>query len=282
MKLPAVQLFHYLVVVSALNLVCGEISVGQDLFPDKNLESVVRREVFEKRNSKDPLVAKDVENISQIKGLGKKIKSLKGLEACVSLRSIWLDDNEISDLAPLKDLKLLQQLMLKNNQIVDVSPLKNLTKLQHLDVSQNQIESIKDLDQFKNMRSFYAGNNKITDIGVVVNYPKAWSLYIQNNPVSNLKPIEKLRFLDHLDISRTQVADLSPLSNLTNLKRVMMEESKVTDLAVLVAMAEKDAKGPNRFAPFWNLHLKGCALSEKAKSQQIPALKKLGSRVHLD
>ena len=62
-------------------------SKSQDLFPDKNLEAVVRREVFEKRESKEPLVPKDVENISQIKGVGKGIQNLKGLEACKSLRS---------------------------------------------------------------------------------------------------------------------------------------------------------------------------------------------------
>ena len=104
------------------------VSMSEDLFPDKNLEAVVRREVFEKRESKDPLVAKDVENISQIKGVGKGIKNLKGLEACKSLRSVELSKNEIVDLSPLKQLNLLQQLILNDNKIKDVSPLKDLVK----------------------------------------------------------------------------------------------------------------------------------------------------------
>lgn len=254
---------------------------SQDLFPDKNLEAVVRREVFEKRDSKEPLTAKDVENVSQIKGVGKGIKNLKGLEACISLRSIELSENEIVDLGPLKDLKLLQQLILAKNKIKDVTPLQSLVKLQHLDLDQNQIEKIDSLGGFTNMRSFYVAGNKIKDISVVAKFTKVWSMYLQGNPISDLKPLSQLQFLDQLDISNTQVADLSPLAELPRLMRIIMNGSKVSDLKVLVEMAKKDAAGSMRFASFWNLHLKGCPLSDEAKSKQIPELKKLGGRIHL-
>src|SRR5215510_15321515 len=82
--------------------------MADDLFPDKNLEEAVRQEVFEKRGKKEPLVEADVLNISQVRGKGKKIANLPGLEKCKSLALIELDNNEISDLAPLKDLKQLQ------------------------------------------------------------------------------------------------------------------------------------------------------------------------------
>lgn len=254
---------------------------AEDLFPDKNLEAIVRKEVFEKRDGKTPLVAKDVENVSQIIGINKSIKNLKGLEACVSLRSIRLEKNEIVDLSPIKDLDLLQQLILGNNKIVDVTPLKNLKKIQHLDLSNNQIEKIDSLTEFSNMKSFYVGGNKISDVSVVAKYTKAWSMYLQGNPISDLKPISGLRFLDSINISKTAVSDLSPLAALTNLKRVNMEGSKVTDLSVLVEMAKKDAAGETRFSPFWNLHLKDCKLTEAAKTTQLDELKKLGARIHL-
>ena len=106
-------------------------------------------------------------------------------------------------------------------------------------------------------------------------------MYLQGNPVSDLKAISGLRFLDSLNIAKTSVSDLSPLVALTNLKRVNMEESKVNDLGVLVEMAKKDAAGETRFSPFWNLHLKGCKLSEVAKTTQLDELKKMGARIHL-
>src|SRR5262245_43063291 len=60
-------------------------AAADDLFPDKNLEAVVRQNVFEKKNKSDPLVEADVVNLSRVEGRGKSITSLQGLEKCKSL-----------------------------------------------------------------------------------------------------------------------------------------------------------------------------------------------------
>ncbi|MEZ6108428.1 MAG: hypothetical protein R3B96_20600 [Pirellulaceae bacterium] len=41
----------------------------QGIFPDKNLESVVRRYVFDKRYTEDPITEEDVKYLSVIKGV---------------------------------------------------------------------------------------------------------------------------------------------------------------------------------------------------------------------
>src|SRR5437588_9591363 len=87
-------------------------AAAEDLFPDKNLEAAVRQQVFEKRNKPDPLVEVDVVNISVVRGAGKKITNLQGLEKCKALAELSLDNNEIPDLEPIKDLKLIQLLNL--------------------------------------------------------------------------------------------------------------------------------------------------------------------------
>jgi hypothetical protein len=96
----------------ALSCLFFSASIGwaQDLFPDKGLEAVVRREVFEKRYNSEPLTADDVKNISQVIGKGKGIKSLEGLQHCKALMKLDLENNEIADLTPIKDLKLLQSI----------------------------------------------------------------------------------------------------------------------------------------------------------------------------
>src|SRR5262245_1740925 len=50
------------------------------IFPDKNLEAVVRYYVFEKRNTDKPVTEQDVANISTIAGKDKGIADLTGLE----------------------------------------------------------------------------------------------------------------------------------------------------------------------------------------------------------
>jgi hypothetical protein len=81
----------------------AEEKPAASIFPDKNLEAVVRQYVFEKRNNEEPLTEKDVENISTITGKDKGVKDLTGLEKCRSLALLDLEGNEIEDLAPIKD-----------------------------------------------------------------------------------------------------------------------------------------------------------------------------------
>src|SRR6266850_4000027 len=99
MKWLCVRLIAAALVVS----VAGGKAAADELFPDKNLEAVVRQYVFEKRNKPDPLVEADVVNISVIEGKGKKIASLQGLDKCKNLALLNLENNDISDIEPIKD-----------------------------------------------------------------------------------------------------------------------------------------------------------------------------------
>src|SRR6478672_10016276 len=101
-----------LLVVAAFNVCAAE---DAPLFPDKNLEKAVRKHVFEKRDNDKPLVEADVSSLSTIKADGMGITNLAGLEKCVSLASLELAKNKITDLAPLKELKLVQFLTLNDN-----------------------------------------------------------------------------------------------------------------------------------------------------------------------
>jgi Leucine-rich repeat (LRR) protein len=120
----------------------AQSAVAEDLFPDKNLEAVVREQVFEKRNNTMPLVEADVQNIARIVGKGKKITNLAGLEKCRSLAEVDLENNEIADLAPLKELKNIQSLNLDKNKITSVEPLADLVNIQYLKIADNQIEDL--------------------------------------------------------------------------------------------------------------------------------------------
>src|SRR5262245_41032435 len=120
-------------------------AAGDDLFPDKNLEAVVRQNVFEKRNKPDPLVEADVGNISTIVGKGKNIANLQGLEKCKSLALLDLENNAITDISPIKDLKLIQSLDLGKNKIQSLEALANLTGIQYLVIANNQVSDLSPL-----------------------------------------------------------------------------------------------------------------------------------------
>lgn len=257
----------------------GTHLVAQDLFPDKALEAAVRAEVFAKRYNQEPLTVDDVKTISQVVGKGKGITNLEGLQHCAALMLIDLENNQINDLAPIKELKLVQSLTLAGNKIESIAPLENFTKLQYLDISRNAIKDIGPVTKMENMRSLYLSQNQIESLAPVAGLKKVWTLYVAGNPITDFAPVSQLKWLSSFDAKGCNISDLGFLKPLTELSYVMLAENKISDLTVLVEMAQADAAGAKRFAPFWRLYLYDNPFSEVANQQQIPALKASGSKV---
>jgi|tagenome__1003787_1003787.scaffolds.fasta_scaffold20731015_2 internalin A len=276
---------HVALFVAALLAVdtAARAATAEDLFPDKNLEAAVRQEVFEKRNKPDPLVEADVVNISQVRGNGRKISNLKGLEKCKSIALIELANNEITDLEPLKELKLIQSCDLAKNKIKDLAPLAALTGIQYLVISDNQVSDLSPLSGIKALVNLYASHNQIKDLSPLAGTPKLISLYLDGNPLEGIQALAPLKNLERLDLRGCGISDLSPLAGHTEWRYLFLDNNKITDLSVLVEAAKKDFEGQKRFAPFWQLYVGNNPLSDEAKTKQLAEIKKYGSEktVHL-
>ncbi|HAN97063.1 MAG TPA: leucine-rich repeat domain-containing protein [Planctomycetaceae bacterium] len=255
---------------------------AQSIFPDKNLEKVVRKYVFEKRYTEDPITEEDVKYLSVIKGVEAGIENLAGLEKCYSLAELDLRGNAIVDLAPLSGLKYLQSVSLSDNRITDIAPLAGLTRMQYLELSGNQVEDIGPLANLTAMRSLYLSGNKVKDISVVRGMEKIWSLYLDGNQVTDLSPIRELRFLSSLDLKGNGIEDLSSIANFQDLNFLFLQENRLTDLTVLVDMAKRDMEGRRNFAPFWRIYLRDNPLSDAARNEQVPALQQMGARIDFE
>lgn len=74
---------------------------------------------------------------------------------------VWLDNNEISDLTPLKNMPHIARLYLQNNRISDITPLGSLKTLETLNVENNYITDLSPL-QWGNLlgRELRAANQK--------------------------------------------------------------------------------------------------------------------------
>jgi internalin A len=257
-------------------IVLHEVS-AEDLFPDKGLEAAVRQQVYAKRNNAEPLVAEDVKRISTVNGKGKAIKSLVGLEHCVAIQELVLENNEITDLSALKELKLLQSINLAGNKIESLDPLKELERVQYLELSRNQISDVSPLANMKNMRSLYLSGNKLEKIDTLKELRKVWSLYLAGNPLQDFSPIEQMTSLSSLDLSNCGVADLQFLSSLKP-HSLTLSDNKISDLSPLLEMAKNDAD--HLFAPFWRIDLKGNPVD--AKSETVEELRKLGAKLKFE
>ncbi len=248
------------------------------IFPDKALEAAVRQEVFAKRHSEEPLTAEDVKNISRVIAKGKKIASLEGLQHCKAVMEIDLENNTISDLAPLAELKLLQSVNLAGNQIASVEALKNLVALQYLELSRNKVVELGPLAEMTNMRSLYLSDNQIASLQPLAKMKKLWTLYAARNPLKDTATLAELTWLESLDLQETGLTSLEPLRQLGELKRLVLRKNQLTELEPLVAACEADANGPRRFAPFLKLDVLENPLNDTGTAQ-LKKLQEFGVRV---
>ena len=256
-----------------------ELAQAQDLFPDKALEAAVRKEVFEKRYNSDPLTAEDVKNISQVVGKGKGIKSLEGLQHCKVIMKLDLENNEIVDLTPIKDLNLLQSIDLASNKIESIEPLAGLVKSQYLQLSKNAIVDLEPLRKMSNLRSLYASENKIKSIEPLSALRKMWTLHIAGNPVEDLAPMGQLTGLDSINLTNCGAKNLDFVRSLRpNL--LMLSGNPIADFSPLVEAAEADGKTDRRFAPFLRLYLDESALKESSHQGALERLRAIGVRIN--
>ena len=247
------------------------------LFPDKHLETAVRKFVFEKSDNDKPLVEADVGNLSTIQGVGLGITNLAGLEKCPALASLDLAKNQITDLGPLKGLARLQYLNLADNQISDVTPLGTIPALQYVELSRNKVKNLQPLGALTNLASLYLSQNQVADLSPVLSHPKLATLYADGNQLKTIQGINALRSLTSLNLNRNALTDLAPLTGLNNLYFLSLEHNKIRDLKPLLEMAKQDKE--QRWAPFINIYLAGNPLGSAAKGSQIPGLKQIGARI---
>jgi len=136
-------------------------------FPDPNLEAVIRDALGKPSG---PISDTHLAMLTgPLDASGAGISDLTGLEYCVNVTSLYLYDNQISDISPIGGLTQLIRLHLYDNQISDIGPLAGLTNLRFILLLQNnQIGDISALSGLTNLTWLYLWGSQITDIGPLV------------------------------------------------------------------------------------------------------------------
>ena len=142
------------------------------------------------------------------------LEDLPELFGCIHLKSLYLSNNQISDISFLKELTGLQSLDLSNNQISDISFLKELTGLQSLDLSRNQISDISFLKELTGLQYLYLRFNRIDNISFFNGLKRLQSLDISNNKISDISFLKALTVLQSLYIYNNQISDITPLKSI--------------------------------------------------------------------
>ncbi len=250
------------------------------VFRDRNLEAVVRQQVFSKRNSDQPLTASDVANVAVVQGSFRGIADLAGLEHCKALALVELAGNQIVDLTPLSGLRHLQSVHLASNRVEDITALGTLPALQYIQLEWNSVMDPSPLSRCTNLASVYLSHNRIRSIRSLTNLPRLVTLYADNNRLKDVDGIEGLRGLSTVSLADNRLKDVGSISRLRAPSLIILDGNRIRDLTPLVEAARADLAGSRTWAPFVGLHLKGNRLSAKSK-KRLADLEKEGVRVVL-
>jgi uncharacterized repeat protein (TIGR01451 family) len=116
---------------------------------DPALEEVIREGLSIYNRA---LTVSDIEGVTSIYGYGRGIASLKGLEYAKNLMYLSLDENNITDLSPIKDLSQLEVIELSGNPIASINALDDMTNIRHLNLSDTELTNIATLTTLQNLQ----------------------------------------------------------------------------------------------------------------------------------
>lgn len=259
---------------------CQSSIQGAGLIADPQLEKTVREALKRQQIEKPQLDAADLKQLFFLDARDLGIVSLAGLEHATNLTEIKLNGNAIADLSPLSGLLNVQSLYLSENEISDIAPLSKLVKLQYLELNGNQISSVTGLQTLVNLRSLSLDRNAIADLAPLSSLTQLRSLSLASNRIRHLEPLARLPWISVLDLQENNILDLTPLKEYTELRYTFLQGNPIVHYEVLREMAERDAAGEKRFAPYWFLYVDIAAPSQAAVTDVI-ALEKLGVRVNV-
>jgi hypothetical protein len=193
--------------LSTSNLQSGvDVASGVVIFPDKNLETVIRQVL---NNTNRPILPEELAGLTVLDANGCDIASIEGIEYCTNLNTIYLAWNNIVDISPLAGLKGgVRHCTDEYNQPFISTPLE-----------------------------ISLAGNPISDISLLANLtsPSELTLNLAWTDITDITPLAGLSNLIYLDVSFTHLVFLPDLSQLVNLSRFYFwrNQPQIRDLSPL-------------------------------------------------
>jgi Leucine-rich repeat (LRR) protein len=240
----------------------------------------------------EPVTQAGLAALTELHADKRGIYSLAGLDQAIHLAHLSLVDNEIENITPLARLTELETLYLDRNACFDLSPLAGLVNLRRLSLGGFWVD--EDVGTLTLEAFGPAWGPAITNVAPLARLTNLTELHIQNHAIRDIKPLARLRRLTQLTLNGYRgggpIRDFSPLCNLAQLERLVLCSNKISDISALkclerLAWLDLRINEIRDIEPLLALpklrHLNPCKnpLSEHARKEQIPQLRKQGVRV---
>ena len=171
----------------------------------------------------------DLDTMRRLDASNLGIENLTGIEGATQLRLLFLDDNKITDIAPLAGLRLYF-LSLSRNMVQDWGPLAGLDGLDFLALDGNSLTDLPPLPSA--LYYLYLTDNSISDIASLANRSLI-ELQLDGNSVTSLAPLSRHSRLQYLHVNDNEVPDISFL-NFESLRELHVRNNAVQDISPLL------------------------------------------------
>lgn len=164
---------------------------------------------------------------------------IKNLDEYVNLKSLWLNNNQITVIENLSSLSQLTSLNLQNNLITEIYGLDELVNLNSLMLSNNCIKNVSGLSTLKKLVTFEIDYNQVKtadSLKGILECPSISVLNIVHNAMDDPEIIEVLSQMPNLKVLRMDCNPLVPHTK--NYRRLMtlkckclqyLDDAQITD-----------------------------------------------------
>lgn len=218
-------------------LIINVLPAESSLIRDKSLEVYIRQHLTKPTGL---ISLHELQNLDSLRtSLSMpEVKSIDGLQHCVSLKSLFLDLQAISDLSPLSDLTNLEILSVNQNwNISDISPLQNLVNCYYLNIFGNNVSDLSPINNLKRLKYLNIISNPIDNIDALYGLNQLEELWMQDLKSGDLTPIQESIKMRQLWAPECNITDLSPLVNMSQMIYLFLKNNSIQDIGPIRKMS---------------------------------------------
>lgn len=161
------------------------------------------------------------------------ITDLGLLSAFPRLQELYLFDQHVRSLEPLRTLNALEHLDLAHAGIYDLEGIQDLIGLRVLELESNNLTSVEKLAKLSRLHTLDLSRNFLSKLDVFVRnrFPKLSILDLSGNEaiVHELRKIKQLGGLDSLFLKRIRLSNVETLAGFKEVKHLMLQHNQIED-----------------------------------------------------
>lgn len=177
-------------------------------------------------------------NLEKVNLYNCGVQSLEGVEALTALKTLWVNDNHITDITPVISLTGLVDFHCVGNDIEDYAPVSELVHLENLQIG-NASETEVDITlvaNLTNLKELYARNCGISDISALSSLTQLEELNLGNNRISDISPLKNMQNLTEVCLDHNNIVDISPLENKQKLTHLNLGNNQISIITPLYGL----------------------------------------------